>query len=198
MLAHAMAFARSDPSRDAPDLQIYFLPQSTKFVNGKLTFLKRPAVGGLATLCRPDSRGEVALASADPLARPALRPNMLAARSDMDKLVYGLRLMRRIFAAPAFSGHNHGEFLPGPAIDSTAEIEGFLRDNVRPSYHPVGTCKMGPDADAVVDDQLRLRGGLTGVRIADASIMPTHVSGNPNAAVFMIGEKAADLILRGA
>jgi choline dehydrogenase len=198
MLAHAMAFARSDPSRDAPDLQIYFLPQSTKFVDGKLTFLNRPAVGGLATLCRPDSRGEVALASADPFVRPALRPNLLAARSDVDKLVYGLRLMRRIFTAPAFAGHNQGEFLPGAGVESTAEIEGFLRENVRPSYHPVGTCKMGRDADAVVDDRLRLAGGLTGLRVADASIMPTHVSGNPNAAVFMIGEKAADLILQDA
>ena len=197
MFAHAMAFVRSREGLDAPDLQLYFLAQGTEFRDGKLRFLERPAVGALAALCRPESRGWITLRSPDPMVPPAIFPNMLAAREDVDRLVAGIRVLRTIFAAPAFQPYVQGEYLPGSAFQTDAELRDLLPRQARPSYHPVGTCRMGPDPMAVVDPALRVR-GVAGLRVADASIMPTHISGNPNAAIIMIGEKAADLVMARA
>ncbi len=194
MLAHAMAFTRSEPGLDAPDLQFYFTPQGTSFRDGQVRFMDRPAVAALASVCRPDSRGELRLVSADPRDKLAIHPNMLGARRDVERLIAGLRILRRIFEAPAMRPFVLGEYLPGIDCQSDAELEANVREQTRPCYHPVGTCRMGSGRDAVVDASLRVH-GIGSLRVADGSIMPTQVSANPNAAIYAIGEKAADLIM---
>jgi choline dehydrogenase len=197
MLAHAMAFTRSRPGLSSPDLQLYFTPQGTTIRSGRVAFLDRPAVAGLASLCRPESRGELTLISADPHDKLAIYPNLLGARNDVATLMAGIRLLRRIFAAPALRPYVIAEYLPGPECDTDAALEASVRAQARPAYHPVGTCRMGSDTMAVVDAALRVH-GVEGLRVVDGSVMPTHVSANPNAAIFMIGEKASDLIMADA
>ncbi|HET6598856.1 MAG TPA: GMC oxidoreductase, partial [Burkholderiaceae bacterium] len=145
----------------------------------------------------PKSRGSVTLASADPLAAPLIDPNFLSERDDMERLVRGFKLMRTILQQPALAGYR-GQELPASAqARSDAQIEEFIRDHADTIYHPVGTCRMGSGALDVVDAQLRVH-GTQGLRVVDASIMPEVVSGNTNAPVIMIAEKAADLIKAAA
>ncbi len=146
---------------------------------------------------RPESRGSVRIRSADPLAAPAIQVNYLADARDLETMLAGVKLMRRVTAAPALAAIIACERDPGPACASDDEIAAFIRAKGISVYHPVGTCRMGPDADAVVDPELRVR-GVSGLRVVDASIMPTLVSGNTNAAAILIGEKGADLILQSA
>src|SRR5262249_36023736 len=146
---------------------------------------------------RPESRGALQIRSADPLAPPAIRPNYLADPSDVRTMVDGVRLLRRIAADPAMAALIRSEHSPGSACTSEAALTEFIRQNGISVYHPVGTCRMGNDPEAVVDDELRVH-GLSGLRVVDASIMPQLVSGNTNAATIMIGEKGADLILESA
>ena len=143
---------------------------------------------------RPESRGSIHIRSANPTAAPAIRPNFLSERVDRDALVGGINIARRVGEAPALARYRDHEILPGPDVRTDDEILGFCRRSGSTVFHPIGTCKMGSDPQAVVDERLRVR-GLEGLRVADASIMPTLVSGNTNAPAIMIGEKGAAMIL---
>ena len=189
--AEAGGFIKSQPSEPIPDLQLHF-------VVGKLLNHGRTTVLGHGYSChvcllRPVSRGSVTLASKDPLAAPRIDPDFLSARADMDRLVRGFKLMRHILAQPALQALGGQELAASAKAQSDFAIEQFIRDQADTIYHPVGTCRMGKSALDVVDAQLRVR-GIEGLRVVDASIMPSIVGGNTNAPVIMIAEKAADLI----
>src|SRR5205807_1254128 len=130
------------------------------------------------------------------LAPPVIDPNFLCDGEDARLLREGLRFARRVVATEPFSPFRGAELAPGPGVRSDDEISAYLREATQTYYHPVGTCRMGPDRGAVVDHQLRVQ-GIAGLRVADASVMPTIPRANTNAATVMIAEKAADLIRRG-
>jgi choline dehydrogenase-like flavoprotein len=189
--AEAGGFVRSAPEVERPDLQFHF-------VVGKLVDHGRKTVFGHGYSChvcllRPKSRGSVTLSSADPFAAPLIDPNFLAERSDVDVLVRGFKAMRRILGQRALADHGARELAASAAAKSDAEIEAFIRGHADTIYHPVGTCRMGSGPLDVVDAELRVR-GIAGLRVVDASIMPSIVSGNTNAPTIMIAEKAADMI----
>jgi len=189
--AEAGGFVRSRPDVAIPDLQLHF-------VIGKLVDHGRKTVFGHGYSChvcllRPASRGRVTLQSADPLAPPRIDPNFLAERSDVDALVAGVKIMRRILEQPALAAWGAREFATSAAARDDAQIGRFVRRHADTIYHPVGTCRMGPGAMDVVDAELRVQ-GVQGLRVVDASVMPRIVSGNTNAPTIMIAEKAADLI----
>jgi len=193
--AEAGGFIKSQADEPLPDLQLHF-------VIGKLIdHGRKPAFGhGYSChvcLLRPKSRGSLQLASNDPLAAQLIDPNFLGERDDVDRLVRGFKLMRGILRQPALAVYHGRELAASGAAQTDAEIERFVRDHADTIYHPVGTCRMGPDADAVVDANLRVH-GMQALRVVDASIMPSVVSGNTNAPVIAIAEKAADLIKRSA
>ncbi|WP_439813619.1 GMC family oxidoreductase [Zavarzinia sp. CC-PAN008] len=192
--SQACAFVSGLPGASHPDLQINFRPVNFELTaRGAIEIGDHPQVTASVCHLRPQSRGRVELRSADPKDTPVLFANYLDAEADRQALIAGVRWIRRIFAAEPFSRRILAEELPGPAIQSDAEILGFVRRLATSMYHPVGTARMGIDAMAVVDPALKVR-GLAGLRVADASIMPTITSGNTNAPSIMIGEKAADLI----
>ena len=185
-------FTRSNPSVSRPDIQFHFQPLSAD----------RPGDGAhkfsafTASVCqlRPRSRGAVEITTADPLAPPAIRPNYLSDERDCRVAVDAIKLARRIAAAPALAGRIIDEYVPGRRYASDAELLQAARQHSQTIYHPAGTCKMGQDDMAVVDERLRVR-GMDNLRVADASIMPELVSGNTNAPTIMIAEKAADMLL---
>jgi choline dehydrogenase len=146
---------------------------------------------------RPDARGSVLIRSPDPLAPPIIRFNFLQTQSDVQALIAGMRLGRRFTRQPALAPYVAEELLPGAAVNTDAEFEANIRANANSNLHPVGTCRMGPNGDTVVDPRLRVH-GIEGLRVADASIMPTVPAGNTNAPCIMIGEKAAAMILEDA
>ena len=141
----------------------------------------------------PASRGTVRLASADPAAHPLIDPNYLAEEQDMATMVRGIQLTREIAAAAPLSSYLRGEAFPGSGCGTVDDIRAHVRRSAKTIFHPVGTCKMGIESDSVVDPSLRVR-GVQGLRVADASIMPTIVGGNTNAPSIMIGEKCSDLL----
>lgn len=193
--AEAGGFVRSRPEEAAPDLQLHF-------VVGQLVDHGRKTVFGHGWSChacvlQPESRGRLTLASADPLAAPHIDPNFLAARADVDRLVRGVKLMRRIVGQPALALPGTRPARSWASATSDDAIEAFVRQYADTIYHPVGTCRMGPDANSVVDARLRVH-GLQGLRVVDASIMPRIVSGNTNAPTIMIAEKAVDMIREDA
>ena len=191
-VAEAGAFISSGPGAATPDIQFHFIP--AQVVNHARTQLDGHGVTLHACCLRPESRGEIRLASADPLKPPVMDPNYLASDYDLKILIEGIRRGRDILAAPAFKLWLGEERLPGVAQRSDAELEAFVRATAETEYHPVSTCKMGNDPMAVVDDQLRVR-GIEGLRVIDASIMPDVVSGNTNAPAIMIAEKGAEMVL---
>ncbi len=189
------AFARSRPDVDLPDIQFHFLPLSADRPGQGLHKFS----GVSATVCqlRPDSRGTLRITTGDPAAHPRIVSNYLALDSDRRVLLDGMKLVRRVTSQPAFARHVVREHLPGPDVTSDEGLMTYARGYSTTVFHPCGTCKMGSDAKAVVDARLRVR-GLEGLRVADASIMPTMTSGNTNAPTIMIGEKAADMMREDA
>ena len=189
------AFVRSAPGLDRPDLQLVFQP--AKRPGPRFPF---PVGHGYAISpvgLYPRSRGRLTLASPDPCAAPRIDPNLLADPQDLQPLLRGIRLIRRIFAASAFARYRARETAPGADARSDAELAAYVRAQGYTVHHPVSTCRMGVDGGAVVDAELRAI-GLEGLRVADASVFPSIIGGNTNAAVVMIAEKAADLILEKA
>jgi choline dehydrogenase len=191
----AACFLRALPSSETPDSQCSISLFSAGTIGGELHPF--PGVTGNCVLLRPESRGYVRIKSADPRQAPAIHPNYLATQKDRETIVAGVAAMRRIFQAPAMARHIAEEIEPGKQCDSDDGLLDFIRRRGSTTYHPVGTCRMGQDQNAVVDERLRVR-GFTGLRVIDASIMPAVVSGNTNAATIMIGEKGADMILEDA
>jgi choline dehydrogenase len=191
-VAEAGAFISSRPGATVADIEFHFIP--AQVVNHARTQLDGHGVTLHACCLRPESRGEIRLASADPLKPPVIDPNYLASHHDLKILIEGIRRGRDILAAPAFKPWLGEERLPGVGQQSDAELEAFVRATAETEYHPVGTCKMGSDAMAVVDERLAVR-GITGLRVIDASIMPDVVSGNTNAPTIMIAEKGAEMVL---
>jgi len=190
-VAEAGGFVRTRPGLPAPDLQLHFGP--AYFMEHGFV---RPEGCGFTlgpTLVAPRSRGRVTLASSDPTAAPLIDPNYVEDPRDLAVLVQGLLLARRLVAAGPFDPYRGPEIWPGPDVRSDAALADFARLRAETLYHPVGTCRMGHDRLAVVDARLRVR-GVTGLRVADASVMPVIVRGNTNAPTIMIAEKAADLI----
>jgi choline dehydrogenase len=191
------AFARSDPGYATPNLEYHVQPLSLDRFGEPL----HPFPAFTASVCnlRPTSRGEVRLKDAEVTTSPAIRPNYLSTEEDRRVAVEAIRLTRRIAAAPALARFSPEEYRPGAAAQSEAELIRAAGEIGTTIFHPVGTCRMGPEGDtmAVVDPRLRVR-GLEGLRVVDASIMPAITSGNTNAPVMMIAEKAADMILEDA
>jgi len=142
---------------------------------------------------KPDSRGTVMATSADPLARPAIKPNYLTTRTDELALLGGTRHVRRIFDQPALKQYSLGETSPGPGIQSDADLLEYARKFGNTLYHPVGSCKMGEDPRAVVNSRLKVH-GIEGLRVIDASVMPTLTTGNTNAPTIMIAERVASFM----
>jgi choline dehydrogenase-like flavoprotein len=191
--AEGCGVARSAPDETLPDLQFHFSPGKLRDHARDLRFLCGDGYSLHVCNLRPKSRGEIRLSGADPFAPPDIRANYLSHPEDMAHMVSGFKLARRILAARAFDAYRGREILPGSGVTSDDEIRQFIRAGAETIYHPVGTCKMGNDALAVVDASLRVR-GIDGLRVVDASIMPRLVGGNTNAPTVMIAEKASDMI----
>jgi choline dehydrogenase len=190
----AGAFLKSRPDLDRPDLQLHCVLAIMKN-HGKETVAKD---GFSVHVCqlRPESRGRVGLASADPLADPTIFANYLATEEDRRALREGTKMMRAVADAPPIMAIRGAEEQPGGGVKTDADIDAWIRQTAETIYHPVGTCRMGADGDplAVVDAALKVQ-GLMGLRVVDASIFPTLVGGNTNAPTIMVAEKAADMIL---
>jgi len=192
----AMVFCRSREGLESPDLQLLFTPGSYD-PNGIGRLEREPGMTLVVCVARPDSRGTIMARSPDPRDRPAIRPNYLSDPGDMRVLLSGTGYARRIFAAPPLAQHSAAETMPGPGIQSEEALLDFFRTGGTNLHHPVGTCRMGDDPMAVVDTRLRVR-GLEGLRVIDASVMPTVTTGNTNAPTIMIGEKGAAMIREDA
>ena len=184
-------FARTRPELATPDVKISISPFSAD--NPAAGLHKFSAFTVIVYQLRPDSRGEIRLKSLDAAASPSIAPNYLADRNDQRTVVDGLKLIRRILATKHFERYIESEFRPGSDVRTDDELLDYARTFGSTVFHPTSTCRMGNDPLAVVDPELRVR-GIEGLRVADASIMPTVASGNTNAATIMIGEKAADMI----
>jgi choline dehydrogenase len=191
----AGAFFKTNPRLATPDIQIHFLPFSTDKMGEKL----HPYSAFSASVCqlRPESRGSLRIRSADPTLAPEIRINYLATEVDRTANVEGLKILRKILHAPALGSFVTEEIDPGAKISTDEALLDYARARGSTIYHPTSTCRMGSDPLAVVDARLRVR-GLEALRVIDGSIMPDLVSGNTNAAIIMIAEKASDMILEDA
>jgi choline dehydrogenase len=190
--APILAFLKTRPELATPDVQMHFVPYSVKDPKRR----KLQTFPSMTIACyqlRPESLGSIHIRSSDPKAQPAIRFNFLSDPIDRQTMVDGFRMMRRIVEAPPMDPYRGEEFSPGPDVNTDDEIVAWMRAKSETAYHPVGTCRMGPGPNAVVDERLRVH-GIEGLRVADGSIMPTMASGNTNAACIMIGEKAADMV----
>jgi choline dehydrogenase len=196
---HGGAFIRTRPDLTRPNMQLYFVPASfTGTAPDDRALLNPDPFGGVGinvSPCRPTSRGHIEIQSADWRAHPAIHPNYLSTDFDVSEALEGVRYVRRLADTAALSGLIEHELVPWPESGSDDVLTDALRQRARTTYHPIGTCAMGPDpASAVVDHRLRVH-GLGGLRVIDASIMPRMVSGNTNAPTIMIAERGADFIL---
>ena len=188
-------FWRSDPGLQYGDVQFTFTPASYK--EGVQSQLEaEPGMTIASWQQRPESQGTVRLRSADPFEAPVIQPNYLGAEEDRRVLLVAMKLARRLLASKPLAPYYDSETYPGPQVTTDDELLDAARHRGTTTFHPMGTCRMGPDGDpmAVVDDTLRVR-GLDGLRVVDASVMPTMPSANLNASTMMIAEKAADMIL---
>jgi choline dehydrogenase len=192
----AQVFCRSREGLASPDLQLLFTPAS--YDAERFGELER-SPGMTVAVCpvRPDSRGTIMAHSPDPFAAPVITPNYLSDPNDQRVLNAGVRFTRKIFAAPAIAQHSVEETLPGPAVVSDDDLAEYARHYGTTIFHPVGTCRMGEGPGAVVDPRLRVH-GMEGLRVIDASVMPTLTTGNTNAPTIMIAEKGAAMIREDA
>jgi choline dehydrogenase len=191
--SQVVIFTRSSPEVERPDIQFHMQPLSADKPGDGV----HPYSAFTSSVCqlRPYSRGDIRIKSADPFEYPEIHPNYLSDERDCRVAVNGIKVARGIASAPALKPHIICERAPGSDFQSDAELLEAARKFSQTIYHPVGTCKMGRDDTAVVDDRLRVH-GFQGLRVADASIMPEIISGNTHAPTIMIGEKAADMILQ--
>src|SRR4051794_24966236 len=192
---YAGGFLRTNDAVATPDIQTHIMLFSADSFGGPLhpfSGITCPVI-----VLRPESRGTVRIKSADPRAAPAIQPNYLSATKDRDTTLAGIRVLRRIMAAPPMVPFIEAEHEPGPACAGDADLLDYVRRRGSTVYHPTSTCRMGSDPNAVVDARLKVH-GFEGLRIVDASIMPALVSGNTNAPTIMIAEKGADMILEDA
>ena len=191
--APLLAFLRTRPELATPDVQMHIVPYSIK--DPKTRKLQDfPSMTISVYQLRPESLGSIHIKSADPKVHPAIRFNFLADPIDQAAMTEGFRMIRRIVDAPPMDPYRGEEYSPGPEVRTDAQILDYIRNNSQTAYHPIGTCRMGPEGrTTVVDDKLRVH-GIEGLRVADASIFPTMPSGNTNAPSIMVGEKAADIL----
>lgn len=202
----AVGFMKLDDDHVRPDIEINFRPVAVTKVPAKkqssapvgfsdIKPMKEAAVQSSAWLCHPTARGAVSLRSGDPTDPPVIRHSLLGEPADVKTLVAGCQVLREIFAQDAFRPYVRGELTPGPDVRTEQDLEAFLTKSARHGHHAIGTCAMGSDAESVVDPQLRVR-GVEGLRVVDASVMPSLITGHTNAPTVMIAERAADLIRR--
>lgn len=194
------AFMRSDPRLETPDLQIHFLAAGLQARGARLPFQRSGNPYGFGVnMCqlRPESRGAITLASADPKAPPRIRANYLSAEADKVAMRAGFRWAEKIAAQPAFDEVRGKRANPVADLTSDDEIDAWIAANASTVFHPVGTCRMGADEKSVVDERLRVR-GIAGLRVADASIMPLLISANTHVPTVMIAERGADFIIEDA
>ncbi|HVY99730.1 MAG TPA: GMC family oxidoreductase N-terminal domain-containing protein [Dongiaceae bacterium] len=190
---HIVGFTKSRPGLDRCDIQYHFTPVGYDLAEEGPVLFDKPAATGLTNVHRPHSRGWIKLKSPDFREQPAIQPNLFGDERDVEALVSGAKLLRKIFATEPMSRFVIGEFKPGKEVQSDDEWRAYVRESAIGIYHPAGTCKMGSDALAVVDQKLKVR-GLEGLYVADASVMPIIVSANLNANCIMIGERCADFL----
>ena len=195
-------FIRTQPDLARPNIQLYFSPLSyTRAVPGKRALMRPDRFPGFllgAQSCRPTSRGHLQIRSGDPFMAPAIFPNSLATEDDRRDMLEAAKFLRKLSAAPSLAAIIADEMQPGPAVQSDAELADDVRQRASSVFHPVGTCRMGPDQKHdVVNHELRVH-GIYGLRVVDASVFPSVTSGNTNAPTIMVAEKGADLILRNA
>ena len=188
------AYVRTRAGLDAPDASIAWIPF---LADPNFKLAKQSGVTAIMGILRSESTGSIHVSSKTPDKPPAIRFNFLSAQLDRDVTLAAMRMTRRIMTAPAMRGIATSEISPGVNIQADDELLDWVSKNAETTYHPIGTCKMGSDPMAVVDDQLRVH-GMEGLRVADASIMPTLTSGNTNAPSIMIGEKASRMVLAAA
>ena len=185
-------FVRTRPEIATPDVQYHIAHASFKDVKKRILD-KHPGMTISPCQLRPESRGSIHVKSSNPGEQPAIKGNFLSEENDRKTLIEGMKIAKRIASAPALKDFVAKELNPNEGIQSDDELLDFARERGNTVYHPVGTCKMGSDSHAVVDDRLRVH-GMQSLRVVDASIMPTLTSGNTNAPTIMIAEKAADMI----
>ena len=190
-------FVRTRPGLETPDMQFHVLPGSYDSTSARRLLELEPGMTVILGQCRPDSRGSIHIKSATPGTEPAIRPNFLSAQTDRDAAVAGMQMARRIMQQPVIAKYVAFENKPGDKVQKYDEWLSYARHTGTTTFHVIGTCKMGSDPMAVVDDRLRVH-GIAGLRVIDASIMPTVPSGNTNAPTIMIAEKGADMIKEDA
>jgi choline dehydrogenase len=190
--APLLAFLKTRPELETPDVQMHLVPYSVK--DPKRRKLQEfPSMTISCYQLRPESLGSIHIRSADAKAQPAIRFNFLADPIDQAAMTGGFRLIRKIAEAGPMDDYRGEEYSPGKDVQTDEQILSYIRGNSQTAYHPIGTCRMGPGPNTVVDDKLKVH-GIAGLRIADASIFPTMPSGNTNAPSIMVGEKAADIL----
>jgi choline dehydrogenase len=197
--ATAVVFAKFDDANPSPDVEMLFMPMAIARGGGSkngqdVTLVKEPIVLGSVWLCHPTSRGTVTLRSADPEQDPVISHQVIGEQADVDGLVKGIGMLREIFAAEPMRPYVEAEVAPGADVTSDDDLAAYLHASTHRGEHGIGTCRMGQDPMAVVDPQLRVV-GIEGLRVVDASVMPTLMAGHSNAATVMIAERASDLIL---
>ncbi len=193
-VAEAGGFIKSSSDVERPDLQLHFIPAAMDDHGRNIRMMCRYGIAMHACLLRPKSRGSVTLYGNSPHLHPKIMLNMLDDADDQQVMIKAVKLMREIFNQSSLKQNIVQEIFPGSECQSDSEILEFIKQKANTIYHPVGTCKMGSDSMSVVDDKLKVH-GIKNLRVVDASIMPTVVSGNTNAPTIMIGAKAADMIL---